>query len=59
DLVKIIPRCHAYVNQLKNGEYHIIGYCRKLKPPSNNRAALLQRIVNILLQKSLVEKAFV
>ncbi|KAI7902223.1 uncharacterized protein BX663DRAFT_436212, partial [Cokeromyces recurvatus] len=59
NIIDVIPRHHAYVNQLKNDGYHIIGYCRKSKMPSNNRAALLQRMVNILRQRSLVDKVFV
>ncbi|KAI7857943.1 hypothetical protein BDC45DRAFT_499716 [Circinella umbellata] len=59
NIIDVIPRHHAYINQLKKDGYHIIGYCRKSKTPSSNRAALLQRMVNILRERSLVEKVFV
>jgi hypothetical protein len=59
NIVDIIPRHHVYINQLKNNGYHIVGYCRKSKTPSSNRATLLQRMVDILCQRSLVEKVFV
>ncbi|KAI8876385.1 hypothetical protein K501DRAFT_338113, partial [Backusella circina FSU 941] len=59
NIVDIIPRHHAYINQLKNDGYHIVGYCRKSKTQSSNRAILLQRMANILRQRSLVEEVFV
>ncbi|EIE90612.1 hypothetical protein RO3G_15323 [Rhizopus delemar RA 99-880] len=59
NIIDVIPRHHAYINQLKKDGYHIIGYYRKSKSPSNNRIALLQRMVNILRQRSLVDKVFV
>lgn len=55
----MIPKHHAYINQLKNDGYHVVGYCRKSKTQSSNRATLLQRMVDILRQRSLVEKLFV
>lgn len=55
----MIPKHHAYINQLKNDGYHVVGYCRKSKTHSSNRATLLKRMVDILRQRSLVEKIFV
>ncbi|KAI8636626.1 hypothetical protein BD408DRAFT_486790 [Parasitella parasitica] len=59
NIINVIPKHHAYVNQLKNDGYHIIGYYRKSRTPSDNRAALLQRMVDIIRQRSLVEKVYV
>ncbi|KAI7894043.1 uncharacterized protein EV154DRAFT_415778, partial [Mucor mucedo] len=58
-IVDMIPRYHAYINQLKKDGYHIVGYCRKSKTQSSNRAIKLQRMVDILRQRSLVKKNFV
>ncbi|KAI9473495.1 MAG: hypothetical protein EXX96DRAFT_596630 [Benjaminiella poitrasii] len=45
NIIDVIPRHHAYAKKLKNDGYHIIGYCRKM--------------VNILRQRSIVDKVFV
>jgi hypothetical protein len=44
---------------LKDDGYEVIGYCRKSKKASNNRALLLQRMINILYERSLTQKVFV
>ncbi|KAI7850014.1 hypothetical protein BDC45DRAFT_519198 [Circinella umbellata] len=59
NITDVIPRHRAYINQSKKDGYHIIDYCRKSKTPSSNRAAILQRMVNILRERSLVKKVLV
>ncbi|KAG1453956.1 hypothetical protein G6F46_004267 [Rhizopus delemar] len=34
NIIDVIPRHHAYINQLKKDGYHIIGYYRKSKSPN-------------------------
>ncbi|KAI9032525.1 hypothetical protein CLU79DRAFT_859181 [Phycomyces nitens] len=46
-------------NILKKDSYEVIGYCRKSKNTTENRAVLLQRMINVLYQRSLVDKVFV
>ncbi|OBZ80615.1 hypothetical protein A0J61_11336 [Choanephora cucurbitarum] len=48
NIVSTISRHHAYIKQLKGDGYEVIGYCRKSKNKSDNRALLLQRMINIL-----------
>ncbi|KAI9356064.1 hypothetical protein BD770DRAFT_420412 [Pilaira anomala] len=58
NIVHMIPKHHAYINQLKNDGYHVVGYCRKSKTQSSNRATLLQRMVDILRQSSVKESFY-
>lgn len=44
---------------MKKDGYQIIGYCRKSIGETENRVACLQRMVNILYKRSLVDKVFV
>ncbi|KAI9265288.1 hypothetical protein EDC94DRAFT_604444 [Helicostylum pulchrum] len=39
--------------------YEVVGCCRKSKKASDNWALLLQRMISILYQRSLVQKVFV
>ncbi|KAI7896757.1 uncharacterized protein EV154DRAFT_557974 [Mucor mucedo] len=41
-IVSTIPRHHAYIKQLKGDGYEVIGYRRKSRKESDNRALLLQ-----------------
>ncbi|ORE02475.1 hypothetical protein BCV72DRAFT_215191, partial [Rhizopus microsporus var. microsporus] len=59
NIVSTTPRHHTYIKQLKDDGYEIIGYCRKSKKACDNRALLLERMINILYQRSLVQKVFV
>ncbi|KAI8094473.1 hypothetical protein BDF21DRAFT_476380, partial [Thamnidium elegans] len=54
NIVSTIPRHHAYIKQLENDGYEVIGYCRKSKKESDNRALLLQRMINMLYKRSLL-----
>ncbi|KAL0095343.1 hypothetical protein F4703DRAFT_1823785 [Phycomyces blakesleeanus] len=56
NIVAILTRHHALINQLKEDRYNIIVYCRKSTIPSINRAALLQIMAVILHQRPLADK---
>lgn len=57
--MNVIPKHHSLIKQLKTDGHMIIGYCRKSTTPSANRVILLQRMVDILFKRSLVDKVFV
>lgn len=44
---------------MKKDGYQIIGYCRKSIAETKNRASCLQRMIDILYKRSLVDKVFV
>lgn len=55
----MLPSHHKSINDLKEDGYQVIGYCRKSVIESKNRVGCLQRMVNILYSRSLVDKVFV
>ncbi|KAG2210885.1 hypothetical protein INT47_000039 [Mucor saturninus] len=59
DILQVLPNRHKIVNDLKEDGYPVIGYSRKSVVASENRVSCLQRMVNILYSRSLVDKVFV
>ncbi|KAG0183667.1 hypothetical protein DFQ28_001429 [Apophysomyces sp. BC1034] len=56
-----IPRYHEHLKKMKKVGCTIIGYCRKSRTIEDDetRVRLLQRMVNLMRTRSLVDKAFV
>ncbi|KAG1061808.1 hypothetical protein G6F41_011968 [Rhizopus arrhizus] len=59
NVLNILPSHHSKINDMKKDGYQIIGYCRKSVAETKNRASCLQRMINILYKRSLVNKVFV
>lgn len=59
NVLNVLPCHQAKINELKQNGFKIIGYCRKSMASSKNRASCLQRMINILYKRSLVDKVFV
>ncbi|KAI8982322.1 hypothetical protein BDF20DRAFT_866255 [Mycotypha africana] len=58
-IVEKLPRHQSKINEMKKDGYQIVGYCRKSVGETRNRIACLQRMVDILYKRSLVDKVFV
>ncbi|KAK4509348.1 formin-binding protein [Mucor velutinosus] len=62
DIADCLPKYQEYIQQLKDQGYTMVGYCRKSKQTredSNDRQRLLQKQVERLKARSLVDKVFV
>lgn len=59
NVLNILPSHNSKINDMKKDGYQIIGYCRKSVAGTKNRASCLQRMINILYKRSLVDKVFV
>ncbi|KAI9270833.1 hypothetical protein BY458DRAFT_509901 [Sporodiniella umbellata] len=59
DIVEVLPNHHKTINDLKKEGYCIVGYCRKSLGNTENRVLCLQRMVDVLHKRSLVDKVFV
>lgn len=59
NVVEVLPGHRLKINELKKDGYQIIDYCRKSVGETANRVSCLQRMVDILYKKSLVDKVFV
>ncbi|KAG1090271.1 hypothetical protein G6F42_019743 [Rhizopus arrhizus] len=59
NVLNVLPCHQAKINELKQEGFKIIGYCRKSLASSKNRVSCLQRMINILYKRSLVDKVFV
>lgn len=59
NVLEVLPRHHLKITEMKKDGYQIIGYCRKSVGETENRVSCLQRMVNILYKRSLVDKVFV
>lgn len=59
NVVEVLPRHQLKINEMKKDGYQIIGYCRKSVGETENRVSCLQRMVDILYKRSLVDKVFV
>lgn len=59
NVLHVLPNHHSEVNDIKEEGYKIIGYCRKSAAETGNRVSCLQRMVNVLYNRSLVDKVFV
>ncbi|KAG1445797.1 hypothetical protein G6F56_009789 [Rhizopus delemar] len=59
DIIKVLPNHRKTINDMKKEGYQIIGYCRKSLGDTKNRVLCLQRMVDVLYKRSLVDKVFV
>ncbi|CAO3664011.1 unnamed protein product [Rhizopus stolonifer] len=59
NVLGILPNHHSKINAMKKDGYKIIGYCRKSVAEIGNRVSCLQRMINVLYERSLVDKVFV
>lgn len=59
NVLNLLPCHQAKINELKKNRFKIIGYYRKSVASSKNSASCLQRMINILYKRSLVDKVFV
>ncbi|CAO3699217.1 unnamed protein product [Rhizopus stolonifer] len=59
NVLDVLPNHHSKINAMKKDGYKIIGYCRKSVAETGNRVSCLQRMINILYERSLVDKVFV
>lgn len=59
DIVEVLPKHQQILNEMKKEGCQVIGYCRKSVGKTENRASCLQRMIDILYKRSLVDKVFV
>lgn len=59
DIVEVLPKHQQIINEMKKEGYQMIGYCRKFVGKAENRVSCLQRMIDILYKRSLVDKVFV
>lgn len=59
DIVEVLPIHQQIINETKKEGYQVIGYCRKSVEDTKNRVSCLQRMIDILYKRSLVDKVFV
>jgi hypothetical protein len=59
--VKLVPQLQSYVTSLEKEGFEIIGHCRKSSNVDNEEILvnLLQRMTNLLYERSLFDKVFV
>ena len=59
DIVEVLPKHQQIINEMKKEGYQVIGYCRKSFGNTENRVLCLQRMIDVLYKRSLVDKVFV
>ncbi|KAI8980861.1 hypothetical protein BDB01DRAFT_188594 [Pilobolus umbonatus] len=59
DIVEVLPKHQQVIKEIKKEGYQVIGYCRKSAGDTKNRVSSLQRMVDIMYKRSLVDKVFV
>lgn len=59
NVLNVLPNHHSEINAMKEEGYKIIGYYRKSVAETGNRVGCLQRMVNVLYNRPLVDKVFV
>lgn len=59
DIVEVLPKHQQIINEMKKEGYQVIGYCRKSVGKAENRISCLQRMIDILYKRSLMDKVFV